>query len=171
MRLAVSGPGCSICGRLNSSSSDPRQNCPLNTSPGSTSKTYQYDTARKGPYTPGLRAETPTRTLPPETPHVPVGTAPSGASSTERQAKAPFRAAIRQNYLARLCWSPNAWVLAQWTSRIQLQQNLWPAYPVLLLAYYPIIRLGVRNCWRPVDLWEETLINIFINIMSGTVRL
>ena len=44
--------------------------------------------------TPGLQAETPTRTLPPGTPyiHVDPGTAPSGASSTERQAKALFRA-------------------------------------------------------------------------------
>ena len=57
-------------------------------------KPISMDTARKGPYTPGLQAETPTRILPPGTPHVPVGpgTAPSGASSTEPQAKAPFRA-------------------------------------------------------------------------------
>ena len=56
-------------------------------------KPISMDTARKGPYTPGLQAESPTRTLPPGTPHVPVGpgTAPSRAS-TEPQAKAPFRA-------------------------------------------------------------------------------
>ena len=34
-------------------------------------KPISMDTARKGPYTPGLQAETPTRTLPPGTPHVP----------------------------------------------------------------------------------------------------
>ena len=46
-------------------------------------KPISMDTARKGPYTPGLQAESPTRTLPPGTPHVPVGpgTAPSRAAS------------------------------------------------------------------------------------------
>ena len=90
---------------------DPVNNCPspskaypsqvsmptkLLRQPEDPQKHISIDTARKGPYTPGLQVETPTRavrTLPPGTPHIPVrpSTEPSGAS-TEPQAKAPFRA-------------------------------------------------------------------------------
>ena len=51
------------------------------------------DTTLEGPHTPLLQAETLTRMLPPETPHVPVspGTAPASSFSTGPRTKAPIR--------------------------------------------------------------------------------
>ena len=105
---APSSPSLSVTPNVERSV-DPVTNCPsqseaypsqvsmptkLSRQPEVPQKHISMDTARKGPYTPGLQTETPTRTLPPGTPHVHVGpgTAPSGASSTEPLAKAPFRA-------------------------------------------------------------------------------